>query len=357
MRLAPLFPRGDVIAYVFIQYFIGDSLLEKTLNTLLYSRLCLQKASQKPHLSFSACTNVTFAEWHRAHWPFPQRCILPLLELTCNWSLANANVTSWQWRHATFQLGQVHFKVKFLVVWDRIIWHANIFQWQVQHFRCHYQAWSFLPLDELQPYSAIKACSDRNPTWPALTLRAPQWSSPLCFSSVHKAGKFDVSKNSQTCYSIVWPKQGKKIKTGTTISTGRPHSRLETDWFPQRQGQLARVAMRDLQRVTEKCLSQFCKALAVERNSWIWSRLEKVRTVSKKSLSGKKFSQPFPEPAALIHPHEPIVSGASPALQNYIIIKNYVPTVHHRAEKQKLAKEPLAAALCTTVEKLLSTRG
>lgn len=119
VRLAPLFPTGDVIACVFILYFIGDSLLEKTLNTLLYSRLCLQKASQKPHLS--ARTNVTFAGWNRAHWPFPQRCILPLLELACNWSLANANVASWQWHYATFQLRQVHFKVKFLVVWDRII--------------------------------------------------------------------------------------------------------------------------------------------------------------------------------------------------------------------------------------------
>lgn len=56
----------------------------------------------------------------------PQRCILTLLELACNWSLANANVTSWQWRHDAFQLRLVRFRVKDLVVWDGILQRANI---------------------------------------------------------------------------------------------------------------------------------------------------------------------------------------------------------------------------------------
>lgn len=64
----------------------------------------------------------------------PQRCILTLLDLACNWSLANANVTSWQWCHDTFQLRRFRFRVKDLVLSDGILWRANIFHWPVQHF-------------------------------------------------------------------------------------------------------------------------------------------------------------------------------------------------------------------------------
>lgn len=122
---------------VFILYFIGVSLFAEARNTFLNSWLCLWKASQKPRLSLTARTNVTFAGWNGAHWPFPPgSASFPCLSSRVIEAL---QMQMWHYCMAAFQLGRVLFWVKGLVAVDEILWRAGVFHWQGATF-------SLLPL-------------------------------------------------------------------------------------------------------------------------------------------------------------------------------------------------------------------
>lgn len=190
---------------VFILYFIGDSLFAEAVNTLLNSWPCLWKASQKPRLSLTARTNVTFAGWNGGPLAFPPgKCILSLLELACNWSLANANVTLLHGLFSTRSgsvLGQgsrgggrdsLACRRLSLAGGDLFFCCHSCWRWNSRYSFHIPKHLSFLLL-------WWPAGGDGTPQDQPLMLTAKQGGGLSCYSSLDKGGKFAVYKDCRSC--------------------------------------------------------------------------------------------------------------------------------------------------------------